>query len=281
MKNLVTDDTPEIPSEKISPIDCHVHIFGSSLDVAQPIHPHPERAAELTDVMKVSSNLGIRRFVLIQPSFLRNDNSLIETSVAAHPQELRGVVWIDSSLSPDSLAALAGNGIVGLRFPILYSATFPDWHAYADLFAVARAHAFHVELCFPGQPLIEALHTLLDYDLNIVIPHLGMFDKNLGPDRDPCFAALIEASITRRVWVKLSAPYRAELNHCNRACDMLLAHFGPDRLIWGSDWPHVGPKLDREKTYGESMSWFRQVIPETDIQRKILIEVPSVLYKFS
>lgn len=261
--------------------DCHVHIFGSSRDMAEPRHPHPEEPAELGAVEELGRPLGFRRYVLTQPSFLGHDNSLIMETLAARPVDLRGVIWLERSEDPASIATLAGKGVAGLRFPLKYARSLPDWSAYDDIFRAAGQCNIHVELGLSGRELIEATHRVLGHGAQVVVAHLGMFDPDLGPERDPTFAALMEAAQTGRVWIKLSAPYRSAEAFADLACERILEALGPDRTVWGSDWPHVGPRLDRRNTYGTALHWLMRIATGDEIRRQIFVRSPEGLYRFT
>ncbi|WP_188130649.1 amidohydrolase family protein [Neomesorhizobium albiziae] len=261
--------------------DCHVHIFGSSRDVSEPRFPHPEESATLADVEKLGAPLGVRRYVLTQPSFLGFDNSLIMDTLETRPDDFRGVVWLAPSEPPASVAKLAAKGIAGLRFPLKYSNSVPDWSAYSDLFVAAAQSNVHVELNLAGRSLVKAVHKTLEHDGQVVLAHLGMFDRDLGPDDDPVFDAVMEAAQTRRVWIKLSAAYAYQKAHADRACERILDCVGPDRTVWGSDWPHVGPRLDRQETYATTLAWLLRIATGDAIRRQIFVKSPEKLYGFT
>ncbi|PSH60877.1 amidohydrolase family protein [Phyllobacterium sophorae] len=261
-------------------VDCHVHIFGSSREMAVPRFPHPEQPASLVNVEELGNALGIQRYVLTQPSFLGFDNTLILDTILARPSDLRGVVWLDPAQDPAAIEALAAKGVAGLRFPLKYASNLPDWSAYEDIFMAAARHGIHVELGLTGQYLVDAMHKILDHSANVVIAHLGMFDAELGPDRDPAFDAVLEAAQSRRVWMKLSAPYRSSEIFANRACQRILERIGAERTVWGSDWPHVGPKLDRQTTYAQTLRWLLKTVTVDATRRQIFVTSPQELYRF-
>lgn len=261
--------------------DCHVHIFGSSRDITTPRFPHPDEAAALADVEELGKELGVQRYVLTQPSFLGFDNGLLLSELDARPDDLRGVVWIPPSEPPSSIAMLASKGVAGLRFPLKYADRLPDWRAYSDLFAAAAQSNVHVELNLTGPALVEAVHKVLDHGGYVVLPHLGMFNRDLGPDNDPAFDAIMDAAQTRRVWIKLSAAYVYQRAHADRACERILDTVGPDRSVWASDWPHVGPGLDRRRTYATTLSWLLAIATRDDLRRRILVKSPETLYGFA
>lgn len=261
--------------------DCHVHIFGSSRYVPAPRFPHPEEPATLADLEALGSLAGVRRYVLTQPSFLGFDNSLVLGVLAARPAEFRGVIWLDHNHDPALIEGFAAAGIAGLRFPLKYATCLPDWAAYDAIFAAAAKSSVHVELGLNGSALVKATHRILDRGCQIVVAHLGMFDADRGPDADPAFEALLDAAKTGRVWIKLSAPYRASATFADRACERILEAIGPERTVWGSDWPHVGPRLDRKTTYPSTLEWLLKIAAGEEIRRTILVASPETLYGFA
>ena len=60
----------------------------------------------------------------------------------------------------------------------------------------------------------------------------------------------------------------------------LVQVFGPDRLMWGSDWPHTDTTLDRTKTYPLTLKWFEEWVPDEAVRTTILKDTPSKLYGF-
>lgn len=260
--------------------DCHVHVFGSCRDVVSPRFPHPDEPATLAQLELLGKSFNIQRYVLTQPSFLGFDNSHLLNELARRPQDSRGVIWLKADTDPAALPGLAARGVAGLRFPMFYSREMPQWDAYADLLSAAASCGMHVELGVHGSELVKALQFVLKLGANVVFAHLGMFDPDAGPDGDPSFRTLLEAAATRRVWVKLSAPYRTTALHAARACERLIATLGPDRLVWGSDWPHIGAPLDRRAAYAESLQWFHRCVPEADVRAQILERSAATLYRF-
>ena len=260
--------------------DCHVHIFPPRGSVPAPRFPHPEEAATLADVEKLGETHGIRRFVLTQPSFLGFDNSLILKTLAERPDELRSVIWLENTEDPASIAQFATKGVAGLRFPLKYATCLPDWSAYDGIFEAAAPSNIHIELGLGGNALVKAVQRVLDKGGQAVVAHLGMFDAELGPEQDPAFDALIEAAQSRNVWFKLSAPYRSTEVFADRACERILKDVGPDRTVWGSDWPHVGLRLNRESTYPATLSWLLRIASGEPIRRQIFETSPSHLYNF-
>lgn len=259
----------------MSQVDAHAHVFGRRAATSHA--RHPSYGALLAELMRVGQGAGATHFVLTQPSFLGHDNSLILSAAAADPEHVRAIAWLAPDTDP---AWLAEPGLAGLRFPLMHDGAI-DWSAYADLLSVAHELGLHVEIGARGAELISHLDHLLGLGLRVVVEHMGLFDAAAGPVDDPTFAALRERAGTGQVWVKLSAPYQADVQGATAAARLLLEAFGPERLLWGSDWPHVSKGLDRATAYGECLAWLRHSVGAGDGVETILWRTPASLYGFN
>ena len=145
--------------------------------------------------------------------------------------------WVSPSItvSEDDWENLARIGVRGLRFPI-YGLPTPQWSYYKDMLAEAKKRDWPIHLYVESKRLPEILPVLLDGGNKVVIPHYGMFDRTLGPARDPGFKVLLESAPGRNVWVVMCGAYRVGPERARAATSMLLDAFGA-----GS--PDVGQRL--------------------------------------
>ncbi|MEA2802061.1 MAG: hypothetical protein QOE49_2156, partial [Rhodospirillaceae bacterium] len=209
------------------------------------------------------------------------DNSYLFSALKAEPGRFRGVPWISPSVetTADEWEEMARIGVRGLRFPIFGLPT-PQWSAYRDMLAEAIKRDWPIHLYVESKRLPEMLPMLLDGGHKVVIPHFGMFDRKLGPLRDPGFELLLEKASTGRIWVVLSGAYRVGLERARPAAAPLLAAFGPEHLMWGSDWPHTNTDLDRVTTYPKTLQLLDELVPDAATRQKILVDTPARLYGF-
>ncbi|MFC4276202.1 amidohydrolase family protein [Achromobacter aloeverae] len=150
------------------------------------------------------------------------------------------------------------------------------WRA---LFARIAALGWHVEVHLPAARLPEILPILLRTDCAIVVDHFGRPAPALGV-ADPGFQYLVEQSVTGHVWVKLSGAYR---NWAPRqaaaqgleATRRLLDAYTPERLVWGSDWPHTEhPDI----AYAGTRRWLDDWIDDPVVRRVVLVDTPARLF---
>ena len=262
-------------------IDAHTHVFVRGLKLAMDARYAPDYDASWETLLALAEQNGVDRAVILQPSFLGYDNAYLLGALRARPKRFRGVPWISPSVETTAAQweEMAQLGVRGLRFPILGLPT-PQWSAYRDMLAEALKRDWPIHLYVESRRLPEILPLLLDGGHRVVIPHFGMFDRKLGPLRDTGFELLLEKAGTGRIWVVLSGAYRVGLERARPAAPLLLAAFGPARLMWGSDWPHTDTDLNRVTTYPQTLQWLEDWVPDEAMRRTILIDTPAKLYGF-
>jgi predicted TIM-barrel fold metal-dependent hydrolase len=262
-------------------IDAHTHVFMRGLAPAAYARYAPDHDASWQTLLALAAKNGVGRAVILQPPFLGYDNSYLFEALRAEPDRLRGVPWVSPSIKvgPDDWEGLARIGVRGLRFPI-YGLPTPAWSYYDDMLAEALKRDWPIHLHVESKRLAAILPVLLDAGHKVVIAHFGMFDRTLGPMRDPGFELLLGKASTRRLWVVLSGAYRVGPERARPAVAPLLASFGPERLMWASDWPHTDTGLDRAATYAQTLRWFEDWVPDETTRRTIMVDTPAKLYGF-
>ncbi|MDB5850222.1 MAG: putative hydrolase, Amidohydrolase 2 motif protein [Rhodoferax sp.] len=222
-------------------IDGHAHIFERSLPMVEPRRYTPDRDALLADYLTELDHHGFTHGVLVQPSFLGDDNRYLLAALAASPDRLRGVVVVRHTVAEDELRRMAAVGVVGVRLNLIGADT-PDFNdpAWVAFLERLRRLGLHIELTCAAAVLETALPPLLNAGCDVVVDHFGRPDGPLGMD-DPGFQCLLAAGATGHVWVKLSAMYRMVPSRFDAplVLDRLSRALGRQRLVWGSDWPHT------------------------------------------
>ena len=233
------------------------------------------------------ARLGIGRGVLVQPSVYGTDNRAILDAVALHPRRLRAVVALGADVSDAELERLHAAGARGIRVNLADKGGNP-FASPAELERLAARIAplgWHVELLAHVNEMQDWLDALARLPTEVVFGHYGYMPAALGADH-PAFRAFLARLESGRWWVKLTAPYRLTARSALPFDDVepfarALAAACPERLLWGSDWPHpyirskaVSP--DDEGMFAQLMQW----IPDPALQRRILADNPARLYGF-
>jgi predicted TIM-barrel fold metal-dependent hydrolase len=263
--------------------DCHAHLFGpyQRFPLAAERSYTPPEAIE-AQYLAVLRRLGLMHGVLVHPSAYGDDHSLLLHALAAQPS-LRGVVVVRPG-SPLPLAGLRERGVRAARFSHRSgtNANFAGSASLADLRALAPALAdagLHAELWTDAKVLPEIADELRKLPVPVVIDHMGGFDAQAGPD-DEGFRALLALLESGKAWVKLCA-YRNLLNEADwevgRAFQQAMVAANPERLVWGSDWPHlrVTPTPDAVQLLDMFMDW----AGSDAVVQQVLSTNPGVLYR--
>ncbi|SAL83068.1 hydrolase [Caballeronia terrestris] len=271
-----------LSAQPMSPyIDAHAHVFSRALPLADGRRYAPSYDATLDTYLTLLNEHNFGHAVLVQPSFLGTDNSYLLKALSEQPSRLRGVAVVSHEISDDELARMNEGGVTGIRLNLVGQplpgvgaapwTTF--WRRLSDL-------GWHVELHRNASDLAPLIDSLLKADLPVVVDHFGRPDPDKGT-RDPGFNDLLRFGASGRVWVKVSGAYRCtepDSGFVRDATDRLLDNFGPERLMWGSDWPHT--QFEHASDFGRTLSTLRDLTLEPAITDAILRSTPRAFYGF-
>ncbi len=283
------DFSPRQPSLRLSEgvCDCHAHVIG-------PLERYPLSAGRVytpvdcvaKDYQHMLSRAGVQRAVLVQPSIYGSDNRLLLDTLALDPNRLRGVAVARDDVSPEELARWHAAGVRGLRINLVDRHDAGGALPVAMLQALAQRIAplgWHLELLAHVDAYPHELLVLQDLAVPVVFGHLGYLTIGRSVD-DAGFQALLQLLTTGNAWVKLTGPYRLTREPLPYApCDDLvqaLIATAPERLVWGSDWPHVmlrGAMPNDADLVDLIGGW----LPEPTQRQQVLVDNPAVLYDFT
>lgn len=261
--------------------DCHNHLFGPYADF--PLAPDrsytPPEALEAGHAAMLARQ-GLSHAVLVHPSAYGDDHSRLLSALDRHPH-LRGVVVVRPG-SPLPLAGLRARGVRAARFSHRSGAgtNFAGSAGIEDLRALTPALAeagLHAEMWTDCQVLPEIAPLLRALPFPMVIDHMGGFDPRAGVDQ-PGFKVLLDLVASGHVWVKLSA-YRNTVGldpELARPFQQRLLQANPERLLWGSDWPHL--RIAPEPDVADLLATFRRWCGDAALERRVLMDNPQALY---
>jgi predicted TIM-barrel fold metal-dependent hydrolase len=262
--------------------DCHTHVFGPYASfplAADRSYTPPE--APVGAYLAHLNRLGLHHGVLVHPSAYGDDFSLLLDVLASHDQ-LRGVVVLRQDSVLD-LKSLRDKGVRAARFSYRSGAgaNFAGSASIEDLLALAPKLAdagLHAELWTDCQVLPEIADALGALPVPVVIDHMGGFDVHAGVNA-PGFRTLLSLVESGRAWVKLCA-YRNLLNapdfELGRPFHSALQQAHPERLVWGSDWPHL--RVHPEPDTDSLLTTFKAWTGSDAVVHQILQTNPAALY---
>jgi predicted TIM-barrel fold metal-dependent hydrolase len=267
--------------------DCHAHICGPlgvmPYDDAR-IYTPPD--ALLPTYRAMLDTLGIRRAVLVQPSVYGTDNRVMMQALRDGGPTLRGVAVVAPDITDTELRDLHEGGVRGVRFNCVDRREGRNTVPVEEITALAmriRPMGWHVEflLQVDAVPDLEACASL---PVDIVFGHLGYAHATPDGGLPAGFTALLRLMERGRCWVKLTGPYRisgGDLPYADIApMARALAEAAPDRLVWGSDWPHVMVRKPMPND-GALLDLLADWVPDAATRQRILVDNPARLYGFA
>jgi predicted TIM-barrel fold metal-dependent hydrolase len=261
-------------------VDAHAHIFTTDMPVVRDAWMRPEQGFTTEDYLAVLDAHGVQYGVIAAISIYGTYNDYMIRALRRH-RRLRGTVNVDPRTDLYVLERMRDDGVVGVRLQLSRRGALPDLADDAHRLLLRRVAdlGWHVHLALEGHRLPEVLPALEASGANVVLDHFGHPDPQRGVD-DEGFQALLRSVDRGRTWVKLSAGYRLTWRSRNdgppdpRAMELaqetaetLLAKVGPERLLWGSDWPFVGHETSL--TYADTLASFGQWVPSARQRREI------------
>lgn len=257
-------------------VDCHAHVWTRPLQFIPEARHRPDYDAPVEAYLHHLDSHGLANGLLIQPSFLGSDNTIMLDAVRRHPERLKAVVVIDPATPAEKLIELEGQGAVGVRLNLI-GLPLPNLASepFKGFLARLADRNWHVEIHREARDLPKLVPALLDAGVKVAIDHFGRPDP-AAPANDPGFRYLLSVGTSKRVWVKVSAAYRSGGKRTAFAlAPLLLGSFEPERILWGSDWPHT--QHESAVNYGSTFSLFEESIPSVEVRRRILENAPAEL----
>jgi len=264
--------------------DAHLHIyddrFPQAVDTAAGLE-----LATVQQYRLLQNRLGTRRAVIVTPRSYGTDNRVTVDAIALLGlNNARGVAVLRSDATDQTLDALDRAGVRGIRFslytPKNAAASFEMVEPLAN-----RIHrlGWHLQLHWTADQFVEHADMLRRLPCPLVLDHMGRLPQPIGLSHPA--VELIEQLLKKgNTWIKLSGAYLdSQVGETNGFSDVdaVARHWitqAPDRLVWGSDWPHPteANKPDDAKMLDRLNAWSS----DHDILEKILVHNPAKLYGF-
>ncbi|WP_209435928.1 amidohydrolase family protein [Paracidovorax oryzae] len=296
---MARDDSPATPvrfsagtAAPCTPVpagacDCHVHLYDSRFPADPAARLRPPDAG-VQDLRALQRRIGSTRAVLVTPSTYGTDNRCMLEGLAALGADARGVAVIGGHESDAELLRLHEAGVRGVRLNLSLGVS----GTVDSLLPLARRIAplgWHLQLLMAPDLLAQLAGVLRQLPVPLVFDHFGRIAPALA-GRHPAHALLLELLQDGRAWMKLSGGYIVSERHAvdDPALDALAAGYlraAPQRVVWGSDWPHatatagVQPLPDDARQVDRLADWARQAGDGAAL-RRVLVDNPAALYGF-
>jgi predicted TIM-barrel fold metal-dependent hydrolase len=253
--------------------DTHMHVVG-------PFDRYPLRETSLLrppestldDYLAMRKIMGVERNVIVQPSFFAKDNACTLDATVSLGGQTRAIVAVDPDIDEKTLADMHARGARGVR---LNHRVTPGGASVDGITEIARRiqpFGWHVQLFMDSEDVEALAPKLQQLPVPIVFDHMA----HVHPDssvRSAGFRTVLDLLASGKAWVKLSAWRFSPDGERAR----LLIAANPERILWGSDWPHVSWQ-EPVPNDGEILDRLAQWAGDPATLQRILVENPSQLY---
>lgn len=265
--------------------DCHAHVFGpfERFPLESERHYTPPEL-QVAHYLRMLDDLGFSRGVLVQPSAHGTDCRALLHALDLDAERLRGIAVITPDITDSALAEMHRRGVRGARFsrpPGALHKGFVGFEALAQLGPRLERLGWHAQILTSCDHLVSMASRLTAPGLPLVVDHMGLFEPARGVG-DPDFQALLRLLGQGRIWIKLT-PYRLSKRYPDyddiAPFHQALLAANPERLLWGSDWPHVD-MTEHVPDAGHLVDLFDRWTGDETLRRRILVDNPAALYGF-
>lgn len=264
-------------------VDAHCHVFGP----ADKFPYHPKRKYTPCDAPKeklfeLRDYLGFERNVIVQASCHGTDNAALIDALESAGELARGVAVVDPDITEDELKAMHKAGVRAVRFNFVKRLvdTTPR-EVFVAIAEKIKPLGWHIVVYFEAPDLEDLAPFLNELNTEIVVDHMGRPDVAKGVGH-PDFQRFIELMKNNdKIWTKVSCPERLtqtppDYSDVVPFAKILVETF-PDRVLWGTDWPHPNMKSHMPDD-GNLVDVIQQIAPTIELQHKLLVDNPMRLY---
>jgi predicted TIM-barrel fold metal-dependent hydrolase len=290
---------PELKSSVVIPpgaCDCHVHAIGPYLKypmTTDRVYTPPE--CGLPELRKHLQGLHLSRVVLIQPSFYGSDNTFQLLCAKEIGDSARVVIVIDKKTSDQELSKMVSMGARGIRMNLSTSGIFNAQVARKQLIEVAQRikdFDLHIQIYASAKVIADIADTIYALPVPVVLDHFASI-KAGGFKEQSELPVILDLLKSGQIYIKLSGIYRISSASPNydevKDLAQLYVQTNPDRMLWGSDWPHTNTLpgipatqvtpyriVDDSRIFNLLSDW----IPNPQNLVKALVSNPEHLYHF-
>ena len=265
-------------------VDAHCHVFGpGDLFPFAPERKYTPCDASKDQLWALRDYLGFSRNVIVQATCHGADNRALVDALNHSNGLARGVATVKASVTDEELAQLHAAGVRGVRFNFVKRLV--DALPFDTLGSIAeriKPLGWHIVIYFEAQELPELYDFFTALPTTVVVDHMGRPDVSKpvdGPEFE-LFVKLLREN--ENFWSKVTCPERLSLSGAPTYDDFVpfgrrIVELFPDRVLWGTDWPHPNMKSHMPDD-GHLVDMIPRIAPTAELQQKLLVANPMRLY---
>jgi D-galactarolactone isomerase len=264
--------------------DCHMHIYDPLRFRMVPSQRVPPTDAAVPQYRLLQRRIGTTRVVIVTPRNYGTENQVTVDAIAQLGPNARGVAVLHPAVTDAELKRLHDAGVRGIRFSLTDPATAVVTLDMVEPLSTRVADlGWHVQFNVEGQQVVESAALLRRLPSHTVFDHMGHPPLPAGLEHPS--HGVIRGLIDRgRTWVKLSGAYsNSKVGPPYPEATKIAQAFvnaAPERMVWGSDWPHPSEAPDRKPNDAALFDLLSEWAPDETTRHRILVENPVALYGF-
>ena len=265
-------------------VDAHCHVFGPEAQFPfAPERKYTPCDASRDQLYALRDFLGFERNVVVQATCHGTDNRALVDALAHSNGKARGVASVARSVSDAELREMHAAGVRGTRFNFVRRLVdFTPREVLAEIAQRIAPLGWHVVVYFEAQDLPELWDFFTALPTTVVVDHMGRPDVSKPLD-GPEFALFLRLMREHgNIWSKVSCPERLSKSGPPGYDDVVpfarrLVESFPERVLWGTDWPHPNMKTHMPDD-GKLVDYVPRIAATPELQRKLLVDNPMRLY---
>ena len=277
---------PSKPAFKLpdDAVDAHCHVFGPASDFPfAPERKYTPCDAGKEALWQLRDHLGFKRNVIVQATCHGTDNRALVDALLDSDGMARGVASVDSNISDAALQEMHQSGVRGVRFNFVKRLV--DKLPHEEMRSIAErivSLGWHIVIYFEAEELDEIWDLVTALPTTVVVDHMGRPDVS-GSVEDKAFQTFVDLLDQHpNFWTKVTCPERLSQVGPPSYDDFVpfaryLVERFPDRVLWGTDWPHPNMKSHMPDD-GTLVDIIPRIAPTPDLQQALLIDNPHRLY---
>ncbi|NRB17917.1 MAG: amidohydrolase family protein [Rhodobacteraceae bacterium] len=282
---LVFHPTPKLPDFQLpkGAVDAHCHVFGPAAEFPfAPERKYTPCDAGKAELYALRDHLGFTRNVIVQATCHGTDNRAMMDACRSGGDLARGIASVAADITEAELREMHAAGVRGVRFNFVKRLV--DDTPKEVFLAIAnkiKHFGWHIVVYFEAQDLEEIEPFLKQLPTIVVVDHMGRPDvsKGVGHPDFQRFIQLMEDN--KNIWSKVTCPERLSkqgppYDDVVAYCAEIVARF-PDRVLWGTDWPHPNMKSHMPDD-GALVDFIPKIAPSKALQQQLLVDNPMRLY---